>query len=69
MEALNMMEPNTFKKDKISYDDGDPYQAYRNYQVTIEGLTLFYENLHGADVSNQNAQSTTFAFQALTSLS
>ena len=64
-----MMEPNTFKKDKISYDDSDPYQAYRNYQTSLEGLTLFYETLHGADVSNPNAQSGTLAFSALASMS
>ena len=68
MEALAMMEPETFKKDRVSHDDGDPYQAYRNYQVTLEGLTLFYETLHGADMNSDSA-SGTHTFHALAVLS
>ena len=39
VEALSMMEDTTFRKDEVSYDENDPYQAYRNYQLALAGLT------------------------------
>ena len=32
------MDSNMFQKQKISYDEDDPYQAYQNYQLVLFGL-------------------------------
>lgn len=40
------MEPGVFNKNQIIYDEEDPYQAYRNYQTVVTGLTVFYKNFH-----------------------
>lgn len=63
MEALAEMDPNTFPRSAISYEESDPYQAYSNYQMVVSGLRAFYERLHApedgasrASVSSSNTQ-------------
>ena len=43
------MDPNFFHVVQISRDEDDPYQAFLNYKMVIDGLNQFYKNLHGDD--------------------
>ena len=51
MEALSVMDASIFRRNEISYDESDSYQAYSNYKMTLGGLHSFYEQLHGFDES------------------
>ena len=43
MEALSMMDASVFRRNEISYDENDSYQAYANYKKVLNGLQQFYE--------------------------
>lgn len=61
------MDPHIFKKQEISYDVSDQFQAYMNFKICLDGLTLFYEGLHGLERSESQAQET-LVFQCLKNL-
>ena len=70
MEALSVMDASVFRRNAISYDESDSYQAYSNYKMALGGLHSFYEQLHGFDESEaQTADQNTLVFNCLNTLS
>lgn len=55
VEALAMMDPDTFKREDVIHDFEDAYQSYKNYDLVLKGLRTFYNNLHGPDQYHNDA--------------
>jgi len=62
-----MMESSIFKTHLISYNEDDSFQAYRNFCMVVDGLTVFYEGLHGIK-SNEPEAGMTLVFQLIASI-
>ena len=44
-EALCVMDEGLFNLNNVSHNEDDSFQAYKNYQMVLEGLLKFYEQL------------------------